>query len=84
MAQTTALNPEPWPMMDGMEMNDETMGIFADDEGMVREFDDFAMRYSQADDDMRNEVKRICAAYAEDDTVTSPRVRNRCLSVIDQ
>ncbi|WP_349363802.1 MAG: hypothetical protein ABL307_16985 [Roseitalea porphyridii] len=83
-AQSTALDPEPWPMMDDMEMSDDAMGIFADDEGMVRDFDDFAMRYSEADDDMRAEAKRICEAYAEDDTVTSTRVRNRCLSVIDQ
>ncbi|MCR9124044.1 MAG: hypothetical protein NXH91_17415 [Phyllobacteriaceae bacterium] len=84
MAQTSALNPEPWPMMDGMEMSDDARGIFADDEGNMRTFEDFAARFSAADDGVRNEARQICEAYATDDTVTSLRVRNRCLSVNDQ
>ncbi|TCD16394.1 hypothetical protein [Oricola cellulosilytica] len=81
-AQTSALNPEPFPMP--TDMDSEVGSIFADDDGNMRMFDDFSMRYSAASEEQRAEVKRICEDYATSDTVTSLRVKNRCLGVIDQ
>lgn len=61
----------------------EVNGIFADDEGNMRPFDDFAERYASASDAQRAEAKSMCERYATDDAVTSPRVKTRCQAVAD-
>lgn len=78
-AQTDEAQHFPTDDSVGLEVN----GIFADDEGNMRPFDDFAQRYSAATDEQRAEAKSLCERYATDDTVTSPRVKTRCMAVSD-
>jgi len=78
-----AQNAEPTEFpTSGME-GAEVTGMFADDDGNMRPFDDFAERYVAATDEQRAEAKTFCERYMQDESVTSPRVASRCSAVAD-
>lgn len=68
----------------GLEQDNEALFEFwADEEGMMREDDDFEARVAEASDDDRAALNNMCTEMQEDEALYTDTVQTRCKMIYD-